>query len=61
MKKNKKGKYTFINTVDISTVLTKLYKIKKMKAKNLNRSSEKTRALIKAVFAEMLSEKKGIK
>ena len=60
MKKNKKGKYTFINSVDISTVLIKLYKIKKMKAKNLNRSSEKTRALIKAVFAEMLSEKREL-
>ena len=31
-----------------------------MKAKNLNRSSEKTRALIKAVFAEMLSEKREL-
>ena len=29
MKKNKKGKYTFINSVDISTVLIKVYKIKK--------------------------------
>ncbi len=41
-------------------MLIKVYKIKKMKAKNLNRSSEKTRALIKAVFAEMLSEKREL-
>lgn len=31
-----------------------------MKAQNLNRSSQKTRALIKKVFAEMLSEKKEL-
>ena len=31
-----------------------------MKAKNVNRSSIKTRALIKSTFAEMLSEKKEI-
>lgn len=31
-----------------------------MKAQNLNRSSKKTRALIKKVFAEMLSEKKEL-
>lgn len=29
MKKNKKGKHTFVNSVDISTVLIKVYKIKK--------------------------------
>ena len=31
-----------------------------MKAKNVNRSSIKTRVLIKSTFAEMLSEKKEI-
>ena len=31
-----------------------------MKAKNLNNSSKKTRAIIKSTFAEMLSEKKEI-
>ncbi len=31
-----------------------------MKAQNLNRSSQKTRTLIKKVFAEMLSEKKEL-
>ena len=31
-----------------------------MKAKNLNKSSEKTRALIKTTFAEMLSEKREL-
>lgn len=35
-----------------------LLKGKKMKAKNLNNSSKKTRNLIKNTFAEMLSEKK---
>lgn len=31
-----------------------------MKAQNLNKSSMKTRRLIKKVFAEMLSEKKEL-
>ena len=35
-----------------------LLKGEKMKAKNLNNSSKKTRNLIKNTFAEILSEKK---
>lgn len=35
-------------------------KVDKMKAKNLNNSSKKTRRLIKKTFAEMLSEKKTL-
>ena len=33
---------------------------KRMKTKNVNRSSEKTRSVIKKVFAEMLAEKKSL-
>ncbi len=37
-----------------------MFKKEKMKAKNLNNSSRKTKKLIKKVFAEMLAEKKDL-
>ena len=63
IKKNGKEKHTFDDTVKISTLLIELYKRRvknKMKARNINKSSAKTRAIIKKTFAEMLSEKQEI-
>lgn len=57
-KENEKHRYN--DSVEILTVLNILCGKGKMKAKNVNRSSIKTRALIKSTFAEMLSEKKEI-
>lgn len=59
MKKNKKGKYTFINSVDISTVLIKVYK--KNESKKLKQIVGKNARSYKSRFCRDVIGKKGIK
>ena len=59
MKKNKKGKHTFINSVDISTVLIKLYK--KNESKKPEQIVGKNARAYKSCFCRDVIGKKGIK
>ena len=59
MKKNKKGKHTFINSVDISTVLTKLYK--KNESEKPEQIVGKNARAYKSRFCRDVIGKKGIK